>query len=471
MHDAADGARELAAGLERLAADELFGEIDRQLQRFTPFRVLRGERYELCHTNTLAWLLDPRGSHKLGDTFLNFFLHAILPAGKVPGTDLVEIHSELVLTRDDGLLKDEDAGDAPADRRDRLDILIEGRDARMSPWAIAIEAKIGSQEGDAQLLRYDRALARRYPGVALEKFYLTLEATAPVSSGAWLPVFWYEHVGGALAATLAARTDIDAQVRIFLVEYQQLIRDLSGKNDTLADALEQLANRADVAPVLRALNDGLRQPAAVRVWDAAPWTRCYREHRAAFDACRLAVRDAGSVLLWDMMGAYLADGDKWLRLPGKGRALTLRFVPRSWETIEGMRSADGNWNLFYHAEFRRVQRDVEIKLYVAPPGDPEMQRALLRRLFGPSLALRPADLLEPSAGYLEVFVNGNGKTVKLFTQAVGWSEQQDGTLAVGDQVHRAFAAFDAAVALHARALRDCQDAPRPSGMAPGSAAP
>ena len=62
--------------------------------------------------------------------------------------------------------------------------------------------------------------------------------------------------------------------------------------------------------------------------------------------------------------------------------------------MDGLKTGE-QWNLFYQAEFRKKQGDIEIKLCVAPPGDPAVQRALLQRLFGEKLQLRPADMLEP----------------------------------------------------------------------------
>lgn len=81
-----------------------------------------------------------------------------------------------------------------------------------------------------------------------------------------------------------------------------------------------------------------------------------------------------------------------------------------------------------------------------------MQKALLERLFGSGLALRPADLLAPRAGKLKEFVRGAGLTMKLYTQSIRWQEQQDGTLAVDDGFDSGMRQFEATVERHTRAL-------------------
>ena len=53
-------------------------ELSARLSIFNIFRVLRIEQAEIRHSNALAWLLDPRESHGLGEAFLRRFLSTIL---------------------------------------------------------------------------------------------------------------------------------------------------------------------------------------------------------------------------------------------------------------------------------------------------------------------------------------------------------------------------------------------------------
>ncbi len=52
---------------------------ERQAPRFNVFDVLRYAEYEIRHSNVLAWLLEPRETHGLGDKFLRRFLESLAP--------------------------------------------------------------------------------------------------------------------------------------------------------------------------------------------------------------------------------------------------------------------------------------------------------------------------------------------------------------------------------------------------------
>lgn len=439
--------------LEHIVSKREFGQLSKKLTRFTPFRVLRVEQYEIRHTNTLAWLLDPDGSHGMGRAFLDRFLRRIV--GKVPAmeTTFVEVHTELVLRAGVFVENSKESGADKASSTDRLDILVEGRSSSGDKWAVAIEAKINSHEGDEQLSRYDDALARQFQNVDIKKCYLTLDSDETVSSPHWQQIRWGEEVGKALDEALEDRPPADQRVKEFLADYQELIRTLSGQEDAETTQVAELANRDDVAPVLRALNERVRAMPAVYSWDG-PWAEIYRKHQAAFDACRDAVREQGAALVWGLIDKMLAkNAAEWERIsPEDGKTLSVRFVPRIWAQVDGIRSENGHWNLFYHAEFRREQKDVEIKLYVAPPGDRVLQKAMMRRIFGSEPVLRPDDLLKPTLSKLKNFMSGSGKTVKLYRQFISWQELQDGKLSVEDQFDSAEAQFENAVKRHTTAL-------------------
>lgn len=455
MHTNSDLDHTLAADLDRLVKEQAFVRLAQELNRFTPFRVLRVERYELRHTNTLAWLLDPLASHGMGHRFLDCFLKQVLGAAAPLASPQVEVRTELVLNAGGALVEDDNPSGDELNTRDRLDILVEGRSAEGRAWVVAIEAKIDSQEGDAQLQRYDAALRRLYPGGEVVKCFLTLGPSDTVSSDQWQPIFWGTQVGSALRE---ARTSCDdVRVRDFLNDYQELIDVLSGQEVAGPGNAAQLANSADFAPALRVLNKRLKELNVVHGWDAVAWARTYRMHKTALDACRSAVREKGAILVWDVIDQIL-EATQWEQLTTSGsKTLRVRFVPRSWAEVAGLKT-DGQWNLFYQAEFRKTQGDIEIKLYVAAPGDAPAQKALLQRLFGEKLQSRPDDLLVPDRKGLQEFVWGTGKSVKLHTQSLDWEEQQDGTLVV-NRLGEVKERFKDAVERHTLALRGLGSAP------------
>ena len=64
--------------LRKLIDDRRFLEYHKKTLRrgeFNAFDVLRYSDYEIRHSNMLAWLLQPDGSHRLGGQFLKWFVH------------------------------------------------------------------------------------------------------------------------------------------------------------------------------------------------------------------------------------------------------------------------------------------------------------------------------------------------------------------------------------------------------------
>jgi len=55
-----------------------FADIEAYISRFNPIRVMKMENMEIRHSAILGWLLDPQGSHGLGDDFLKAFLSEAL---------------------------------------------------------------------------------------------------------------------------------------------------------------------------------------------------------------------------------------------------------------------------------------------------------------------------------------------------------------------------------------------------------
>jgi hypothetical protein len=83
---------------------------------------------------------------------------------------------------------DQDATEKTARRTGELDLLIESE-----TWAVAIEAKIDSREGQAQLHDYSRYLAERFRGKKrLYQLYLTVEPEADVieENPDWTGIQW-----------------------------------------------------------------------------------------------------------------------------------------------------------------------------------------------------------------------------------------------------------------------------------------
>ena len=61
--------------LEEFLLDiDILDKLDGYMNKFNVFDVLRISKMEIRHSNMLAWLLNPKETHGLGDTFLRKFL-------------------------------------------------------------------------------------------------------------------------------------------------------------------------------------------------------------------------------------------------------------------------------------------------------------------------------------------------------------------------------------------------------------
>jgi len=71
--------KDLSRVLDKFLVDNTeLEELSARLSIFNIFGVLRVEDVEIRHSNVVAWLLDPQGSHGLGQVFLRRILSTIL---------------------------------------------------------------------------------------------------------------------------------------------------------------------------------------------------------------------------------------------------------------------------------------------------------------------------------------------------------------------------------------------------------
>lgn len=193
-------------GLERLEAWS---------GRFNVFEALGAVRSELRHSNMLAWLLDPSGSHDLGTAFLDLFLrHASRRAREDEGVvgDAIPTPFDV-----DGW----DLSGAEVRREWRnVDLLVLDR---ANGFVCAVENKVFSGEHPNQLERYRTLVGAAFPDVHHQLFlFLSPGGVAP-SDPHYAPLS-YDDVGGLLDRLLARRgTGLGAEVRSFVSHYKAMI--------------------------------------------------------------------------------------------------------------------------------------------------------------------------------------------------------------------------------------------------------
>jgi len=144
-----------------------FIKLEAQLSSFNPFKVLRIERYEIHHSNFLAWLFSPLESHSLDDIILKLFLSKVLLSQK---NSMLAKSAEWALGfHKSGLM----------DARVRIeyknvDILITSESLKT---VILIENKVFSSESEGQTERYLNLIKAEFSkkGYEVIPIFLTLE--------------------------------------------------------------------------------------------------------------------------------------------------------------------------------------------------------------------------------------------------------------------------------------------------------
>ena len=119
---------------------------------------------EQFHSNLLSWLLDPRGSHGLGDHFLQGFLVASGASGAISAVN----RPSATIRREKSLQLDGGYG--------RLDIRILNENAE---FVCAIENKIWAAESGDQLAWYRKVLERDHKGYRIHLVFLTPRGVKP----------------------------------------------------------------------------------------------------------------------------------------------------------------------------------------------------------------------------------------------------------------------------------------------------
>ena len=230
-------------GLRALGEDERLETLREMLEEFNLFDVLGVERSELRHSRVLAWLLDPRGSHGLGNSFLRGFLIRI--SSDWDSTGVYRVSPAVVKSWD--LLEVETVRERQVREQDRIDILVVGQS---DGFVCLIENKVDSEEHTDQLSRYLNVVEQRSPALKVLPVFLTPAGAKPskkrdaeryVSLG-------YSEIADLLRDVLETQAaTVNSHVAVFLEQYEQTLRrrilDTPGDIDTLA--LQVYSNHRD----------------------------------------------------------------------------------------------------------------------------------------------------------------------------------------------------------------------------------
>lgn len=142
-------------------------ELEAKINAFNPFSVLKISHHEIRHSNVLAWLLDPKGNHNLGDYFLKKFLLKVVLANE-------EKYSETISLAD-LMLKDFSSSIVTREEKN-IDILVKSQEHKL---ILIIENKIKSDESENQLTKYYNEIMSSHRDWFKVPLYLTLDGNDP----------------------------------------------------------------------------------------------------------------------------------------------------------------------------------------------------------------------------------------------------------------------------------------------------
>ena len=146
------------------------------------FRTIGLGRRETAHTQALAWLLDDK-EHGFGHMLGVALVGHVARDRNVSEITIETVNSEYSLRTGRRYT-----------RAGRIDLVLQGtwREGQTaSAWVLALEAKIGAEEGEDQLAIYDGWLGQQETGATVLKAFLTPTGRSPESSD-WTPMSFIE---------------------------------------------------------------------------------------------------------------------------------------------------------------------------------------------------------------------------------------------------------------------------------------
>lgn len=301
--------------------------VENLLDRFNVFEAIGFVGQEVKHSYFLAFLLNPKQNHDLGDFFLKRLLRKALASadGKLPPS--IEDLDEMDL--DETLVHRE---------RHNIDLLLTNENHR---FAVIIENKVWSTEHSDQLNRYHQVVRKGHPGWRVFGIYQTPHGDSP-SHEAYSALSYgtvCEILDGVLEDRISALTP---DVRMSIEHYKDMVR-----RNVLGD------------------------PEIARLCQ-----QIYRRHKRALDLVYKHRPDAQAQIR-SVLEALIRDDPNFKRDSRAFGNFILRFAVTKWDT-PALLAANG-WTgsgrilLF---EFWNHPDRLDLKLILGPGAD-EVRRKLL----------------------------------------------------------------------------------------------
>ena len=215
--------KKLRSLYDDLLKDIEFDKLELGLQNPNIFEILKISKTEIRHSNFLSWILNPNGSHQLGDIFLKRFLREVFSS---------EIFNNINQVDVEGI----DLSNVEVFREwNNIDLLI-----KLDNIVICIENKVLSKESSNQLSKYKKVVENNFPKEKKLFVYLTPEGDPSRSEQETYQPISYDFIIDSLERIISVyKGSINRKVLLYITDYITIIkRELMG-----TDKLSQLSQK------------------------------------------------------------------------------------------------------------------------------------------------------------------------------------------------------------------------------------
>ena len=188
------------------------------------FDVLRINDYEIRHSNILAWLLDPYGSHGIGNLFVRLFVERVIRNN--PDSGYSTLDWAFLDYNNVDVFREKHWADT--EKRDSLDILME-IESQAKEYLIAIENKVNSKESKDQTLKYREHIEAEYKK-SINKMYVYLTPSGDVAQDSTWSTLSYTDIIDLLDSTLKY-TDPNPEVKMIISDYRKVVSQMLSAPD------------------------------------------------------------------------------------------------------------------------------------------------------------------------------------------------------------------------------------------------
>ena len=253
--------------------------LEAKLNEFNPLKVLKVDHYEIRHSNILAWLLNPKENHNLGDAFIKKILSEVIINNENLETDLDVFRVQEFSYLDFEVYRE----------WKNIDVLLVSEKNKV---AVLIENKIHSKESKDQLNRYLKDVQKEFNSMDVIPVFLSLSGEEPTNTK--YGILSYVQILKILSfITTIQKENLSPKVYDFITYYLSTLEVLTMENESLKELCKKI----------------------------------YKEHKTALDLIKKYV---GDTEFEDCAKEFIQElGAKEISIKGKSAS----FIPRNFESI------------------------------------------------------------------------------------------------------------------------------------------